>query len=443
MTFVITSQPKSSTILSLCRVFSALMCLSAASMMVLLLSQTSVFNDVGRFAEIMANVSSPNTSYLDEANNIGFIFTPLETDKVGNSVSFNWLKNSTVKENIPNNTAYFNESHLDRAVNELDLKWSENRESGGNFPNVTERFLESDPDRSKINDSFKLLKLENSTGEANDSKSEVKLKENYSIVFIIPTHPRKVDTRQLIRQTWANVSAWSLLKDVDEEIKKIKLMFILGRFPSNKYSSNYSSEFNKELSQNRDDMFVVNDITDVYRSLRKKVIWGMNYSYHHFNFKYLVKTDDDVAVNLPVLLQALSRPAPGLRYTGYCVNKSGNKAQRFAYCSGGGYALSYDLLGHVLNLPSSVFNHTLIPEDAFPGWLVWNVNQLNYVYNTTQYSVRPKWAVRAFSLGRYKCGALRKWFYHGYKNTPIEFRLQQFHEAFMNNTGNECETVKR
>ena len=264
----------------------------------------------------------------------------------------------------------------------------------------------------------------------------VQLKENYFIVFVIPTHPNKGSIRQVIRETWANVSAWSVLKDVEEDLKRIKLMFVMGSINSGKYPP----KFSEELSQNKDDMFLIKDIAEGYYSLRYKITWGMNYSHQRYNFKYLVKTDDDVTVNLPGLIKALLKFPPGLRYTGLCGNKVGSPPRRWTYCSGGGYVLSHDLIGHIVNLPYSVFNRTMKPEDVFTGWLVWNVNHLNEVYDTKEYSVRAKWAYRALSLGRYKCGEMRRWFYHGYKGKSPEFRLQQFRDVFMNNTPVQCGT---
>ena len=269
---------------------------------------------------------------------------------------------------------------------------------------------------------------------SNSSNTTVQYEDSYYIVFIIPTHPSKITIRQAIRETWANVSAWSLLANEEwEDKKKIRLMFVFGALED---SSN-STEFQEELSQN-DDMFVVSNIKESYYTLRYKVLWGIEYSSQHFNYKFLVKTDDDIMVNLPVLVRVMSSFTPGLRYVGRCVNIRGRAPQRWRYCSGGGYVLSRDLVGHILNLPDSVHNVTMKPEDVFTGWLVWNVNNLNNVYNTTEFAVKPRYRYRALSLGRYNCGPLNKWFYHGYKGKKYDYRVKAFREFFMNNSTIEC-----
>ena len=271
--------------------------------------------------------------------------------------------------------------------------------------------------------------------EPNASNATVQYEGNYFIVFVIPSRPKNVAIRQAIRETWANVTAWPLLANQDEDKKKIKVMFIIGTLSK----GSYSAELKEELSANN-DLFVATNVTESYQTLRYKVLWGLTYSYQHYNFQYLVKTDDDVIVNLPVLIQALSNFKPGLHYTGRCINTRGPLPQRWVYCSGGGYVLSRDLVGHMLHLPDSVHNSTKEAEDVFIGWVVWNVNNFNNVYNTTQYSVRPRYRFFGLSLYRYKCGKVKMWFYHGYKQTDVEDRVEAFRNVFMNGTAIECRT---
>ena len=106
----------------------------------------------------------------------------------------------------------------------------------------------------------------------------------------------------------------------------------------------------------------------------------------------------------------------------------------------GGYVLSHELVGHMLQLPYSVHNHTMKPEDVFTGWMVWNVNNLNNVYNSTKYSVHPRSKALALSLGRYKCGELKSWFYHGYKTKQAQYRVDVFRDIFMSNSSITCGT---
>ncbi|KAL5266327.1 hypothetical protein ACHWQZ_G003674 [Mnemiopsis leidyi] len=185
---------------------------------------------------------------------------------------------------------------------------------------------------------------------------------------------------------------------------------------------------------NNDDIFILKNITEGRVSLRYKNMWGFRYSHEHFNFEYLVKTDDDIIVNLPKLISDLSKYPTGYYYLGRCVNVVGKPPQRWHYCSGGGYVLSRDLVTEIVNLPRTVHRPRMKPEDVFTGWLVWNVN------NSTEHSVWPG-SIAALGLSRYKCGLFNKWFYHGYKKVNPEDRLEVFRKYFMSNTPFSCSKV--
>ena len=276
-----------------------------------------------------------------------------------------------------------------------------------------------------------LVESETNTVPEKTSSSLLKesAKENYFIVFVIPTHPQKVQQRNVIRNTWANVDKWSLLANQEEEKKRIKLLFICGNLTVN----DNTAAFKDEVSNN-DDIFILKNITEGRVSLRYKNMWGFRYSHQHFNFEYLVKTDDDIIVNLPKLILDLSKYPRGYYYLGRCVNVVGKPPQRWHYCSGGGYVLSRDLVTEIVNLPRTVHRPRMEPEDVFTGWLVWNVN------NSTEHSVRPG-SIAALGLSRYKCGLFNKWFYHGYKKVNPEDILEVFRKYFMSNTPFNCSKI--
>ena len=265
--------------------------------------------------------------------------------------------------------------------------------------------------------------------EMSNSLSDTSAKEHYFIVFVIPTHPRKVQQRNVIRKTWAKIDEWSLLAEEDEEKKRIKVLFVCG----NVTAEDSTDEFKEEVSNN-EDIFILKNITEGRVSLRYKNMWGFRYSHQHFDFEYLVKTDDDIIVNLPKLITDLSKYRRGYYYLGRCVNVVGSPPQRWNYCSGGGYVLSFDLVTEMLNLPERVHRPRMKPEDVFTGWLVWNVN------NNTEHSVKPG-SVKTLGLSRYVCGSFNKWFYHGYKRIDPEERLKVFRKYFMKNTPLNCSEV--
>ena len=142
--------------------------------------------------------------------------------------------------------------------------------------------------------------------------SSQRIQEKYFLVFAIPSRPANVALRNAIRKTWSNTSSWSgSLSDIEEEHKQIKLMFIFGS------DHKYDQAFEQELKQN-DDMFVVGNLTENRISLKYKVLWAMQQSLYRYEYSYFIKTDDDIAVNLPLLIKELiSRPREHF-YTGNC-----------------------------------------------------------------------------------------------------------------------------
>ena len=136
--------------------------------------------------------------------------------------------------------------------------------------------------------------------------------EKYFLVFAIPSRPTNVALRNAIRKTWSNTTSWSgSLSDVEEKHKQIKLMFVFGS------DHKYDPAFEEELKQNN-DMFVVGNLTENRISLKYKVLWAMQQSLYRYQYSYFIKTDDDIAVNLPLLIKdMISRPREHF-YTGNC-----------------------------------------------------------------------------------------------------------------------------
>ena len=253
--------------------------------------------------------------------------------------------------------------------------------------------------------------------------------KKYFLVFVIPSYPKNTEQRNAIRSTWMQVSRWDVLDKLDEEFyKRIKVIFIFGQMPSGQA---FSAGFIEEQSLNN-DMIVVEDITEGQFSLRPKVIWALKHSFDNFDFDFLVKTDDDILVNLPLLLLDLMTLPRGRVYCGRCLSKVGRAPQQWLYCSGGGYVLSRDLVGDILSLPGSVYQPRLPHEDILAGWLVWNV------HNATRHTVRATHVPQALSLVKYRCGATNFWFYHGYKYTPPLRLVRDFETVFSSGAVVEC-----
>ena len=251
-------------------------------------------------------------------------------------------------------------------------------------------------------------------------------REKYFLVFIIPSHPAHSAVRNTIRQTWMNVSRWNDLSSIEEQYKRIKVLFIFGSYTD---KGDLDEEFYDEMRANS-DMYLVSDLREHRTALKYKIMWGMKQVLYRYDFQYVAKTDDDVVVNLPKMISDL-RTLPRERfYTGSCKMGYGGFRgyPKWRYCSGGGYVLSRDVISKFQQLPSSVHDVPFRPEDAYTGYLVNRVRAL-LEYDVTMY------AAKRAKISRYVCGPFVHWFYHCCKTTT---KHEDFYGKVSSNSVNAC-----
>ena len=259
-----------------------------------------------------------------------------------------------------------------------------------------------------------------------NSLSSAREKERCFLVIIIPSRPQGVKTRIAIRSTWANVTRWDSLRSA-EEFGGIKFMFILGE----EKDGGNNEDLEKEMSEHQ-DIYIVQGLQERRTVLKYKVLWAMKQSLYRFNYTYLLKTDDDVLVNLPVLLnQLIALPRHHL-YTGACQMRYGGFSgyPTYSYCSGGGYVLSRDVVEEMQDLPERVEKVPFQPEDGYVGWLVYNLMKIkNFkVHRLTQ----PGVLRRYFST----CGPFEKtWFFHEITSPD---RMNSLFKLVNSNSYTEC-----
>ena len=254
------------------------------------------------------------------------------------------------------------------------------------------------------------------------------VKEKYFAVFLIPTLPGKVSARKTVRETWANFTAWAAFTTAEQEYLNFKLMFIVG----NTRNKPYSAEFIEESLKHKD--IVIASALDEHRTVLKyKVLWGLQRIQRLYDYKFIIKTDDDILVNLPLVLKKLqSLQYNSMVYGGDCYQRYGGYSglPRYWYCSGGGYFLSSDMVTSFKGLGEEVQNVPFRPEDGYIGWLVYNVNKnLNFSLKV------PKRFPHVLSLYGYKCGTFKHWFYHRIGGTTA---IRSLFERIQSNLTTEC-----
>ncbi|KAK7495886.1 hypothetical protein BaRGS_00012876 [Batillaria attramentaria] len=188
------------------------------------------------------------------------------------------------------------------------------------------------------------------------------------IMLVFTTHDKE-KRRQAIRDTWASVTK--------NNTANVRHVFLLGRSSV----EHFMHSVEKEHVLYGD--IVMHDFADSFRNLTLKTMSGLRWAVKHCGHaRFFLKTDDDMWVNVPALLNIVNEEQANLntalggvcRITGPEPNRS-NKSRYFTpynaypqptypgFCSGTGYVSSLNLARHVISVsPDVPFFHL---EDVY------------------------------------------------------------------------------
>lgn len=141
------------------------------------------------------------------------------------------------------------------------------------------------------NDHEKLINLENFEYLMNP-KTCKDLVKSPVVVILIHSAPDNFHKRQTIRETWGKYNSRSLL------------LFLLGKVNSStlQHKLNLENQINADMIQG--------NFHDSYRNITYKHVMAFKwFVYECPNAHFLLKTDDDVFVNLPLLFNILENPS--------------------------------------------------------------------------------------------------------------------------------------
>ncbi|NXM70317.1 B3GL1 acetylgalactosaminyltransferase, partial [Serilophus lunatus] len=208
------------------------------------------------------------------------------------------------------------------------------------------------------------------------------------LAILVASHPRAVEARQAIRGTWGSQSSWGG--------HRVLTLFLLGQdTQGGPRAAGLALEDESVLYGD----ILQQDFLDTYDNLTLKTIMAFQWlSQFCPNARFLMKTDVDVFINTPNLVEFLLRQnSSGNLFTGYPLRDNfayrGFDRKRYIsyeeypfqlyppYCSGMGYVLDgklalriYELMSHVrpvkfedvyvgicLNI---LKGHVSVPEDA-------------------------------------------------------------------------------
>lgn len=175
---------------------------------------------------------------------------------------------------------------------------------------------------------------------------------SFHLLILITSNLKNFERRHTIRMTWG--------EDPVSRNRKWKTYFLVGRTDDNFHLYQLSLEI-----QRYGDIVLADTIEDFY-NLAPKLHMGFEWANKYCDYKFLMKGDDDVFVNVPRLLDFLDdagTPKESL-YAGNChyaanVFRDGrygiSKEEYWKdiyprYCSGGGYILTKDVVEKFLSV---------------------------------------------------------------------------------------------
>lgn len=219
---------------------------------------------------------------------------------------------------------------------------------------------------------------------ANDRVCKVFNGQGIDLVVVILTVHQNVEARNAVRETW--MSPW-----VNNTLN-VRYVFLLGETKDEKLRQSVMNE-----SLIHDDI-LKEDFVDAYSNLTYKTIMGFKWvSTHCAHAHYVMKTDDDMFVNIPKLLDTLrtignetlhrtvigtchmvGSPIRNTKSKWYASINSYPEKTYPGFCSGTGYVTSVNVARKVYEIsPSVPFFHL---EDVYTSLCV---SKLNYTLRNT------------------------------------------------------------
>ena len=195
-------------------------------------------------------------------------------------------------------------------------------------------------------------------------------------LVIVSTSPNNADRRTTIRQTWGNFNRNRLPDDY-----QWRLVFMTGKAVAEETNKAVMAEYERHGD------LIIGNYTDHYRYITTKVLMAFQWA-SQIRCSYILKTDDDVYVDVPMLARWLInvRRRPTSFYGGLVYRRDvvRDKTHRHyvsreelpldyfpAFCKGFMYVLSWSLIPKMVDLSRHVTR--IAPDDAYVGLLAYQL----------------------------------------------------------------------
>lgn len=214
----------------------------------------------------------------------------------------------------------------------------------------------------------------------------------YTVVITVHSAINQSERRGAIRDTWLSDSMVSMTDFT------VQYWFIIGA-----RGISQSDLHLVQLEQNKfNDLLILYGVENGYHDLPYRTLHSLTYLDKNYQFTYLLKTDDDMFINTPMVLQELKTIRPKTRlYWGRfaCQNppiKDGKwKEERWHWCDvyypyayGGMYVLTHDVVSIISD--NAPFLQLYSCEDVSLGmWLgPYNLHRINDIRIFIEHSLR-------------------------------------------------------
>ena len=203
-------------------------------------------------------------------------------------------------------------------------------------------------------------------------------KQSLFLLVIVSSSPNKQENanrRKMLRRTWANINGAHIPSDL-----AWKVVFMLGKPPNHEMNRSIMAEREKHGD------LLVGDYKDEYRNITTKLLMAFQWA-SQIKCNYILKTDDDVYVDIPKLFMWLRTQGDNNSFYGGVLNNGvvvRDKAHRHyvspedlsldyypVYCKGSMYVLSSDLVPKMVELSKQI--KRIGPDDAYVGLLAYHL----------------------------------------------------------------------
>ena len=205
------------------------------------------------------------------------------------------------------------------------------------------------------------------------------------LLILITSNITHVGRRNDIRSTWGDKQLFEEYIEVLERVTDYEYLFLIGSSSNTEEMKNITDE-SKQFKD-----IILNSRKEDFFDLSRKLMAGIKWIHQNCEYKYLLKCDDDIFVNIPNTMKFITdkgMPTENV-YTGhmifyarphrgpmrYAVTKDEWPAEFYPpYCSGGAFLMTHDVIRRII--PHFNWRNPLKIDDTYIGVLISKIHPI-------------------------------------------------------------------